>query len=87
MNLRALLEAANVRVPDVALATSVEALTNLAQKIAAEGLEELFSMQMLVVGHRVAGEVAALGFTQAPVVVENPSNDSIISRLIQWANE
>lgn len=81
------LAAADVRVPDVALATSLEALQNLADKLEDEGLDRLFDMQMLVVGSRVGQEVAALGFTLDPVVVENPSNDSIINRLIQWADD
>lgn len=76
-----------VKVPDIGLATSMEALDNLVAKIEDEGIEQLFDMQMLVVGSRVAQEVESLGFTHHPMVVENPSDESILRRLIKWADE
>ncbi|MGB1879402.1 MAG: uroporphyrinogen-III synthase [Gammaproteobacteria bacterium] len=81
------LKAHDVRVPDVGLATSLESLTNLVEKIEEEGIDRLFDMQMLVVGSRVGQEVESLGFTQRPLVVENPSDESILRRLIRWADE
>ncbi len=76
-----------VKVPDIGLATSIEVLDNLVEKIEEEGIDQLFDMQMLVVGTRVGQEVAARGFTHRPLVVENPSDDSILKRLIHWTNE
>ena len=76
-----------VKVPDIGLATSIEALDNLVEKIEDEGIDQLFDMQMLVVGARVGQEVEARGFTHRALVVENPSDDSIIKRLIHWAND
>ncbi|MGE0485139.1 MAG: uroporphyrinogen-III synthase [Gammaproteobacteria bacterium] len=76
-----------VKVPDIGLATSMEALDNLVEKIEEEGVDQLFDMQMLVVGSRVAQEVESLGFTHRPMVVENPSDDSILRRLVKWAEE
>ena len=81
------LRANDVKIPDVAIATSIEALDNLAEKIEEEELERLFDMQMLVVGARVGEEVESLGFTNEPLLVENPSDNSIIKRLINWAND
>ena len=52
-----------------------------------EGIEQLFDMQMLVVGSRVAQEVESRGFTRRALVVENPSDDSILKRLIHWADD
>ena len=60
----------DVKVPDIGLATSIEALDNLADKIEDEGLDHLFDMQMLVVSSRVGQEVESLGFTNPPLVVE-----------------
>ncbi|MGR8921121.1 MAG: uroporphyrinogen-III synthase [Gammaproteobacteria bacterium] len=80
------LAAAGVKVPDAGLATSVEALANLVEKIEQEGIDRLFDMQMIVVGRRVAAEVESLGFTRRPLVVDNPSNDSIMARLEAWAD-
>ena len=77
----------DVKVPDIGLATSIEALDNLVEKIEDEGIDHLFDMQMLVVGSRVGQEVESLGFTHRPLVVENPSDESIIKRLINWAND
>lgn len=77
----------DVKVPDIGLATSIEALDNLAEKIEEEGIERLFDMQMLVVGSRVGQEVESLGFTTEPLVVENPSDESIIKRLRNWVND
>ncbi|MEQ8231901.1 MAG: uroporphyrinogen-III synthase [Gammaproteobacteria bacterium] len=77
----------SIKVPDIGLATSVEALDNLAEKIEDEGIDHLFDMQMLVVGSRVGQEVESLGFTHRPLVVENPSDASILKRLVKWAEE
>lgn len=79
------LQAHNVEIPDIGLATSVEALDNLARTIADEGIEHLFDMQMLVAGSRIGQEVESLGFTAPPLVVENPADGSIIKTLIHWA--
>jgi uroporphyrinogen-III synthase len=76
-----------VKVPDIGLATSIEVLDNLVEKIEDEGIDQLFDMQMLVVGSRVGQEVEARGFTHRALVVENPSDDSILKRLIHWAND
>ena len=76
-----------VKVPDIGLATSIEVLDNLVEKIEDEGIDQLFDMQMLVVGTRVGQEVEARGFTHHPLVVDNPSDDSILKRLIHWAND
>lgn len=81
------LRAADTRVPDIGLATSIEGLNNLVEKIEEEGIERLFDMQMLVVGSRVGQEVESLGFTHRPLVVENPSDESIIKCLIKWADD
>ena len=76
-----------IKVPDIGLATSIEVLDNLVEKIEDEGIDQLFDMQMLVVGSRVGQEVEARGFTHRALVVENPSDDSILKRLIHWAND
>ncbi|MCB1747454.1 MAG: uroporphyrinogen-III synthase [Gammaproteobacteria bacterium] len=76
-----------VKMPDIGLATSMEALDNLVEKIEEEGVDQLFDMQMLVVGSRVAQEVESLGFTHRPMVVENPSDESILRRLVKWAED
>ena len=62
-------------------------LDNLVEKIEDEGIDQLFDMQMLVVGSRVGQEVEARGFTHRALVVENPSDDNILKRLIHWAND
>jgi len=85
ISLAQVLKKSGVKVPDIGLATSMEALENLVEKIETEGVERLFDMQMLVVGSRVGQEVESLGFTHRPLVVENPSDDSIIRRLTKWA--
>lgn len=81
------LKSTAIKVPDIGLATSIEVLVNLVEKIEDEGIDQLFDMQMLVVGARCGEEVRSFGFTQAPVVVENPSDESIINRLIKWVDE
>ena len=87
VDLAAELARAKVKVPDIGLATSLEGLSNLVEKIEEEGIDRLFDMQMLVVGARVAREVESMGFTLPPLVVENPSDQSIVHRLIKWAEE
>ncbi len=78
------LSAAGISVPDIGILTSVEGVTNFVDKIDDEGLDLLFDMPLLVVGSRIANEVAKLGFTNPPVIVDNPSDDSIIDTLTRW---
>ena len=77
----------DVKVPDIGIATSIEALDNLAKKIEDEGIDHLFDMPMLVVSSRVGQEVESFGFTNAPLIVEKPTDESIIKQLINWAND
>ncbi len=70
--------------PDIGVITSPEALTNLANKIDEEGLDLLYDVPLLVVGSRTAQQVERLGFTQPPVVVDNPGDQSIVEALARW---
>ena len=81
------LREAEVSVPDIGLATSMESLGNLVEKIEQEDLEQLFGMTMLAVGSRIAREVESLGFTQPPVTVDNPSDENIIDHIVSWVND
>lgn len=78
------LSAAGISAPDIGVLTSVEGVTNFVDKINDEGLDLLFDIPLLVVGSRIANEVANLGFTNPPVIVDNPSDDSIIDTLTRW---
>lgn len=78
------LSQAGVTVPDIGILTSLEGVTNFADKIDDEGLELLFDMPLLVVGSRIANEVANLGFTNPPVIVDNPSDEHVIDTLARW---
>jgi uroporphyrinogen-III synthase len=78
------LSEADVSVPDIGVITSLESLTTFADKIEEEGLDLLFDMPLLVVGSRIAREVGKLGFTNPPVIVDNPSNGNVIDTLTQW---
>ncbi len=75
---------ADVEVPDIAVITSLEGATNLADKIDDEGLELLFDMPLLVVGARMGREVEKLGFTNPPVIVDNPGDNDVIETLTRW---
>lgn len=78
------LKACQVNVPDVGIITSLEALTNLADKIDQEKLDLLYDVPLLVAGARTAQEVERLGFTMDPVVVDNPGDQSIVDALERW---
>ncbi len=78
------LKACGVSTPDVGIITSLEALTNLAEKIDQEALDLLYDVPLLVVGARTAQEVERLGFTMPPVVVDNPGDPSIVDALERW---
>lgn len=78
------LSKAGVSVPDIGILTSLEGATNFVDKIDEEGLELLFDMPLLVVGSRIATEVAKLGFTNPPVIVDNPSDEHVIDALSRW---
>jgi len=79
-----LLAEADVAVPDIAVITSLEGATNLADKIDDEGLDLLFDMPLLVVGARMGREVEKLGFTNPPVIVDNPGDNDVIETLTRW---
>lgn len=78
------LKACGLSVPDVGIITSLEALSNLAEKIDQEKLELLYDVPLLVVGSRTAQEVERLGFTMPPVAVDNPGDQSIVEALERW---
>ncbi len=71
--------------PDVAIVTSLAGLTNLADKIADDKLEQFFDVPLLVISARIAEEVVRLGFTNEPLVVETPGDSRIVKALIEWA--
>lgn len=83
-SLSSILKACDVNVPDVGLITSLEALTNLAEKIDQEKLDLLYDVPLLVAGSRTAQEVERLGFTMEPVIVDNPGDQSIVDALERW---
>ncbi len=78
------LSSARVTAPDIGVFTSLEGATNFVNKIKAEGLDMLFEMPILVVGFRMANEVAKLGFLKAPLVADNPSDEEVIGVLVKW---
>ncbi len=78
------LSKAGVSVPDIGIVTSLEGATNFVDKIDEEGLDLLFDMPLLVVGSRIANEVAKLGFTNPPLIVDNPTDDHVIEALSRW---
>lgn len=80
------LRACKVTAPDIAIITSPETLTNLADKIDQEGLDMMYDVPLMVAGERTAHEVERLGFTVAPVLVDNPGDQSIVEALIRWAS-
>ena len=41
-------------------------------------------MPLLVVGSRIANEVEKLGFTNAPIIVDNPNDDNVVDTLARW---
>lgn len=80
------LRKSKVTAPDIAIITSPEALTNLAEKIDQEGLDVMYDVPLMVAGGRTAQEVERLGFTLEPVMVDNPGDRSIVEALVRWAS-
>ncbi len=80
------LRASKIAAPDIAIITSPEALTNLADKIDQEGLNVMYDVPLMVAGERTAQEVERLGFTLEPVMVDNPGDRSIVEALVRWAS-
>jgi uroporphyrinogen-III synthase len=80
------LSACKITTPDIVIITSPEALTNLADKIEQERLDVMYDVPLMVAGGRTAQEVERLGFTQEPVIVDNPGDQSIVEALIRWAS-
>ncbi|MSR14730.1 MAG: uroporphyrinogen-III synthase [Gammaproteobacteria bacterium] len=78
--------ACKVTTPDIALITSPEALTNLAEKIDQEGLDMMYDVPLMVAGERTAHEAERLGFTMEPILVDSPGDHCIVEALILWAN-
>lgn len=69
---------------DIAVLTSVEGARNFATKITTEHLLSLYDLPLLVVGERIASVLRELGFTNAPVIVDNPSDDAVLKKLGAW---
>jgi len=72
---------------DVITVTSSEALDNLASLAHLPGAESLWAKPLVVFHDRIAGRAHELGFTLKPVVTEHPSDDALLTALLQWANE
>jgi len=85
--LAGILRASKVVQPDVGLITSLESLSNLAAQIDAEQLDRLYDVPLLVAGARTALEVERLGFTQPPIVVDNPGDNSLLNALERWVQD
>ncbi len=72
--------------PDIAVISSAEALANLAEKIEQEGLTHLYDVPLMVAGERTAAEVERLGFTQGPIIIDNPGDRSTVEALVRWVS-
>lgn len=86
-NLGNILSESNCLLPSIGVITSLEGLSNLATKIAKEQLQSLFEMRLLVPGGRIAAQVKNHGFTNPPLIADNPSKENIIARLKRWVVE
>lgn len=81
-----LAKALGEEIPDVVVVSSADGLSNLAEMIERQGLERLFDVPVMVPGDRVAERVPGLGFTQDPVIADNPSDAGFLNALRDWAN-
>ncbi len=72
--------------PDIAVVSSADGLANLAEMIDRQGLERLFDVPLMVPGERVAEQVDKLGFTQDPVIADNPSDAGFLKALGAWVS-
>lgn len=81
-----LAKALGEEMPDVMVVSSADGLSNLAEMIERQSLERLFDVPVMVPGDRVAERVAGLGFTQDPVIADNPSDAGFLNALRDWAN-
>jgi uroporphyrinogen-III synthase len=86
-SLASVLQEHQVENPAIGVITSVEGLQILAKKISTEGLQRLFQMPLVVAGSRIAHELENHGFTNPPLIADNPSQENIIARLMRWVVE
>lgn len=85
--LQSLLDRSGVQNPSIGVITSLEGLANLAAKISKEGLQSLYDMPLIVPGGRIANQVRNHGFTNPPLIADNPTHEYIIARLKRWVVE
>ena len=71
--------------PDLLIIASKQALDILVSKIIAEDLTRLFDVQTLVLGSRLAAEIALSGFSLMPIVVKEFSDAHVVSTIKEWA--
>lgn len=83
--LGAALDAAAVSIPEIGIVTSLGSLENLCNAIRAEGLNELYSMPLIVISQRIANEVTKCGFTYPPFIIDNPGDVTMMKALNRWA--
>ena len=86
-SLRGILAESHVSVPSIGVVTSVEGLRLLAGKISAEKLTRLLEMPILASGARIAAKVPDFGFTNPPLITDNPTQDCILAGLKCWLME
>ena len=70
---------------DVIVISSSIGMKNLAEMIDRQNMEELYHVPLLVPGRRVADEVMEVGFTEMPIIADNPTEDAVTRALIAWS--
>jgi len=68
----------------IVTATSVETLENLCAMVKPPAREQLLSLPLAVNSPRVAAAAKTLGFAQAPVISEQPSDEAILKAISAW---
>ena len=72
--------------PDAILFSSSESVENMLKIIPAHEHKHVLPSQT-VAGHpRIAAKVASLGFEKLPIIAANPSDQAMLTALVDWAN-
>ncbi len=78
------LQAEDIKTPDLIIITSGSILLSLVKKIKSENLNALFSTPLLVVSQRLAKIARRLGFNGAIRTSENANDESILDSIKYW---
>ena len=84
LSLRSIFRESNIELPDLTISTSAAIVKNLAEKIKAEELDDLYNVPMIVISRRVKRIALSLGFMNELILADGATDRAILDATKNW---